>query len=378
MTVEPKATGALLAALRNAAPAIQERASALDRDAQFPAEDIGQLAAMGVLTAPLPRRHGGLGLGTEAGQGVPLLDLLQALGAANLSLGRLIEAHINALRLIMRYGDARLQDQAALAVQAGGLFALWVTDAQGAGALWLERGERELCLVGGKAFCSGAGHVSHAVVTATEAGIPTPRLLLIDLGQGERVSPLTASMSGMRAAVTGKVDFTGCRLSPAQVIGAPDDYMREPDFSAGAWRSSAVALGGLDMLLAALGAGLVARQRDNDVHQRLRFGEMIMAHQTARFWLERAGSVAEDLAEPPAVIVATIGLARTVVERACLDGIERVQRSLGLGAFLGGSPVERVARDLATYLRQPAIDEVLVQAAAHFMAEPAMLQKVLR
>jgi alkylation response protein AidB-like acyl-CoA dehydrogenase len=378
MTVESKATSALLAVLRNSTPEIQQRASALDQDAQFPAEDIAQLAAMGVLTAPLPRRLGGLGLGTETRQGVPLLDLLQALGAANLSLGRLVEAHVNALRLIMRYGDARLQERAATAVHAGGLFALWVTDAQEPNALRLERGKGELRLAGGKAFCSGAGHVSHAVVTAAEAGIAAPRLLLIDLGKGERVSPLTARMSGMRAAVTGRVDFTGCRFSPEQVIGAPDDYVREPDFSAGAWRSSAVALGGLQALLDLLGGGLVARKRDADIHQRIRFGDLLIAHQTARLWLERAGSVAEDLAEPPAAIVATIGLARTVVERACLDGIERVQRSLGLGAFLSGSPVERVVRDLATYLRQPAIDEVLLQAAAHFIAEPAMLQKVLQ
>ena len=31
------------------------------------------------------------------------------------------------------------------------------------------------------------------------------------------------------------------------------------------------------------------------------------------------------------------------------------------------SPIERVRRDLATYLRQPAADEVLTEAAAHVM-----------
>ena len=55
---------------------------------------------------------------------------------------------------------------------------------------------------------------------------------------------------------------------------------------------------------------------------------------------------------------------------ASLDAIRHVQRSLGLAAFLRPSPVERVGRDLATYLRQPAPDAVLTEAAAHVLARP--------
>jgi hypothetical protein len=42
------------------------------------------------------------------------------------------------------------------------------------------------------------------------------------------------------------------------------------------------------------------------------------------------------------------------------------QRGLGLGAFMAGHPAERICRDLATYLRQPAPDETLVKAADHY------------
>ena len=44
-----------------------------------------------------------------------------------------------------------------------------------------------------------------------------------------------------------------------------------------------------------------------------------------------------------------------------------VQRSLGLSALLEPNPVERLIRDLGTYLRQPAPDEALTEAAAWFM-----------
>jgi hypothetical protein len=97
---------------------------------------------------------------------------------------------------------------------------------------------------------------------------------------------------------------------------------------------------------------------------------MLIAHETGRLWLTEAGSLAEDLRAPPEEIVARVGLARTVVERACLDGIERTQRSLGLAAFLADNPVERLMRDLQTYLRQPAADEVLHHAAGHFLPRP--------
>jgi len=331
---------------------------------EFPAAAMRLLADAGGLTAPLPIALGGLGLGTEPHRGGVLLDFLHLLGQASLPLGRLLEAHINALRIIMRYGDAEQRAFAAAAVRGGALFALWVTDAPQDGLrMAIERDA--LVLTGAKMFCSGAGHATHAVVTAEDHG--AMRLLLVDLGGAERVSPLPAGLSGMRAAVTGQVDFTGTAVGADRIIGEPGDYLREPDFSAGAWRSSAVALGGLYRLLDLLRTQLSARGRDRDPHQRARFGQALIAHETGRLWLERAGRMAEDLAADDAAIVATVGLARIAVERACLDGIELTRRSLGLGAFLTSNPVEQVARDLETYLRQPAADEVLYNAAGHFM-----------
>jgi alkylation response protein AidB-like acyl-CoA dehydrogenase len=205
------------------------------------------------------------------------------------------------------------------------------------------------------------------VVTAEDATRGETRLLIVALGGAEQVSPLPAGLAGMRAAVTGQVDFTGLAIGADRIVGAPGDYLREPDFSAGAWRSSAVALGGLYRLLGLLRDQLTGRGRQDDPHQRARFGQALIGHETGRLWLEQAGAMAEDLEAEADRIVATVGLARIAVERACLDGIELAQRSLGLGAFISSNPVERVARDLQTYLRQPAADEVLHNAAGFFM-----------
>jgi hypothetical protein len=68
--------------------------------------------------------------------------------------------------------------------------------------------------------------------------------------------------------------------------------------------------------------------------------------------------------------VATVNLGRIAVEAACLDAMRLVQRSIGLSSFRQGTPVERICRDLATYLRQPAPDDVLTLGARWFAAHP--------
>jgi alkylation response protein AidB-like acyl-CoA dehydrogenase len=62
--------------------------------------------------------------------------------------------------------------------------------------------------------------------------------------------------------------------------------------------------------------------------------------------------------------VSYVDLARGAVERAALDVMELANRSVGLQAFMASHPIERLVRDLATYLRQPAPDRALVAGAA--------------
>ena len=92
-----------------------------------------------------------------------------------------------------------------------------------------------------------------------------------------------------------------------------------------------------------------------------------MAAEAARLWVEAAAMRAE-APGADAEAVAYVNLARLAVERAALDALEVAQRSVGLAAFLRPNPLERIARDLATYLRQPAPDRALVAAAAHLLA----------
>ena len=89
------------------------------------------------------------------------------------------------------------------AARAGSLFALWVTDSAG-GGLTLLPGD---ILRGRKQFCSGAGHVQHAVVTARDLD-GRIRLALAPLDRQVTVTPLAGGLAGvLRAANTGQVRF---------------------------------------------------------------------------------------------------------------------------------------------------------------------------
>src|SRR6202789_45376 len=331
-----------------------------DSASAFPVVGFKRLQGAGLLMAPVPAEFGGFGLHTNA-DSQALFRLLHLLGYADLSLGRIFEAHVNALELTPHYGTPRQMEAAALAAQAGDLFALWVTDPAKQGVQL----SRDFTLTGEKWFCSAAGAAKQALITAqTEAGsqmvlVPiTPRIVVTDRG---------VKLAGMRSAATGSVDFTGVAVDQEALIGEPGDYLREPVFSTGAWRSSAVALGGLAALIDTAKNELLARGRADQPFQRMRFGQSVIAHETGRLWLLEAVKRIESAVGAGEDAVAYVNLARTAVETACLDALRHIQRSLGLSAFMQGSRAERIARDLATYLRQPAPDEALVEAAGYFV-----------
>ncbi len=342
--------------LPNLVSIFQSRAPQLDADSAFPAQNIADLASIGALLAPFPPIHGGQGAGTTPEGARPLLRTLRLIGQGHLATGRLYEGHVNAVKLVATYGTPAQLDRLAAEARHGHLLGLWVTD--GAHPLRLE-GD---CLHGGKAICSGAGHLTRALVTALPP-IGEPVLAIVTLDGTTRAQPTRIRLQGMRAANTGAIDFTGL---PAEIVGEPGDYLRQPIFSAGAWRTSAVTLGGIDSLVATTRSELIARDRLANPHQLARLGEALIAQETAALWLNKTAALAEAANPAPAQTAAYVNLARIAVERAALSVIQLVQRSLGLSAFVTGHPAEATMRDIATYLRQPAPDETLTEAATYF------------
>jgi alkylation response protein AidB-like acyl-CoA dehydrogenase len=362
-----EAVAALLARMAPGIVASQANAQRLDRNAGFPSDDVAALARAGAIGAVVPTLMGGLGIGTEAARAQATASVLSLIGSGSIALGRIYEGHLNAIRLVMRNGTESQRRLAANDARAGQLHALWVTD--GTTPLRYTQHGTAIELAGEKQFCSASGHATRAVVTASSPDGET-RLLLLPLNRGEIVRKLPAGLQGVRGAGTGRVDFSGVRHGEDVVFGAPGAYLLEPEFSAGAWRASAVTVGALSALIEAARAELVTRGRADSAEQRQRLGRMFINGQTARLWLAQVASVAEAADDAPDYAVATVNLGRMAIEATCIETIELVQRSLGLSAFLQSNFVERICRDIATYLRQPAPDEALNVAAGYFAHNP--------
>lgn len=337
--------------------AMEGRAGPLDAAAAIPAEDVAALGAAGLVMAPLPCRVGGMGMGTEPQAAGAVFAALRALGRGNLSVARLFEAHVNVVRLVVRFGTPAQVDQVAGVCRAGALFGLWVTDAPGQ-VLHVRNG----VLAGVKGPGSGAGFLRNALVTVHDSG--AVRMALVRLNGDEPVEMVGDRLHGMRASANGSVRLDG--LVP-EFVGNDGDYMREPDFSTGAWRTMAATVGGMEALLAAVQVQLMRRGHDGFALQQARFGEMAIAVETARLWTWEAGQRSEAEMGAAADLVVYVNLARIAVEAACLALIQGAQRGLGLGAFVRPNPVERLLRDLAVYLRQPAADLVLTEAGLHLL-----------
>ena len=354
---------ALLRDLQLLLPEIQRQALEFDQSVAFPHASFEPLIALGLLNATLPEHLGGLGFGYSEHGANALLRLFMLLGEASLPIARLYEAHVNALQLIVRYGSSTLAEQSAEDTRQGHIFALWVTDPHGR-ELALEPDAGGFVLRGIKDFCSGAGTATRALITANDGS--GTRMLAVRLQPNTRVLESRIKLGGMRAAVTGSVDFSGMQVNTDDLIGEVGDYLKEPAFSAGAWRGSAAALGGLAALVQLHREQIVQRRRDGEPHQQARFGRSMIAFETARLWMEQTARIACVEDQGAEAIVAYVNLARLAVESACLDAMQIAQRSLGLSAFISGTRMELVCRDLATYLRQPAPDETLTNAASYY------------
>jgi alkylation response protein AidB-like acyl-CoA dehydrogenase len=347
------------------------RAGEYDEDGAYPTADVAALRESGLLTAVLPAKFGGAGL-----TGSSLGEVLRSIGSGSLPLGRLFEGHVNTLELVLRYGDDRRVELVADEARAGNLFGVWNTD--DANGMRLIHRQGRSWLEGRKVLASGAGHIERPLVTATdEEGRRLMVLPKLDPGRAD-LSRWTAQ--GMRASATGAVDFTGVEIEPIEIVGREGDYERQPWFSAGAWRFAAVHLGGMESLFDLLRRHLRETNRGQDPHQAARMGGAAIAIETARLWVTQAATIAEAPvgSGAPEQLVAYVNLARLAVEAAALDLMQRVQRSVGLQAFLRPNPIERISRDLATYLRQPGPDRALTDAAAWMLGQPASVQDLWR
>lgn len=287
-----------------------------------------------------------------------LATVLRLVGGADLSLGRVFEGHVNAAQLVHAYGNAEQRARLADDLVQGRVLGVWNTEP--AAGLTLD-GET---LHGAKCFATGAGHIDRALVTAKLPG-GAKQLVLADLREeSARADNSAWRVRGMKGTMSGTLDFTGLAVASYERIGAPGDYEREPRFSAGAWRFTAVQLGAVEALLRHWRNHLIQTGKNDDPIQRLRFGQCVGPVRSAGLWVARSAARAE-AGETDAIplVLQTRGL----VEEAGLAVMEGAARSVGTASFFDGNRIDRITRDLGLYLRQPVPDQARDRAAAAWL-----------
>ncbi|AQR62861.1 acyl-CoA dehydrogenase [Brevundimonas sp. LM2] len=342
------------------AQALHARLAALgeryDAAPVFPIESVQTLIGADLHRTFAPVESGGETFDDSTAEALALLDVLRAVGRADLSLGRLYEGHVNALKLYDWYGAPEQTAWLRTVLDDGALFGVWATEPPP--GVTLVGTDDDLRLQGAKAFATGAGGLAYALITVRPETGPR-RLVVVPADHAERTDLSGWRVRGMRATGSGRYDLTGLKPRPRDLLGAPGDYDRDPRFTAGAWRFCAVQLGGIEGLLIELRAALSDAARADPI-QRARFGEAVAATRTAGLWVREAALRAA-VDDPDAPDFAR--MTRGVVERSALDVMECAARAVGTRSAFDGQRIDKITRDLSLYLRQAGPDYARDQAA---------------
>jgi len=248
---------------------------------------------------------------------------------------KLFEAHADALAILAEVADARPRQETCWAV--------WAAEPPDAKLIARPAGGDTLTLEGTKAWCSGAPHVSHALVTAWRDGEPV--LAAVELSQDSiAIDPSGWQAVGMRATGTSTVRFDGTR---AVQIGAPGAYLARPGF----WHGGA----GIAACWYGCAAGLASILRDSVRHH-------ANPHACAHLGAADAelSAVAALLRESAAWIdghprddAQRCALrVRVAVEQAAAQVMEHVSRALGAAPFCSDPWFAHAIADLPVFLRQ--------------------------
>jgi hypothetical protein len=277
-----------------------------------------------------------------------LLRLLYAVGRSDLPLARLFEGHVDALQIVSRLGTSIQVAASQEAARRGAAFGVWNADLPGNPLLW-----QNGALQGGKAFASGAGVLSHALVSVDGEG--GRQLLLIDLDQAEpAIDRSWWQVTGMQRSETHVVRWSGQPLSTGAIVGAAGDYVREPWFSGGAIRFAAVQAGGIAAVVDQARDHLVAQERAADPIQCARLAELFLAAQGAADAVAAAAGHWNE--HDVAGTLAHVAAARVAVYEAGERVLTLAQAAVGVQAMFREHPLATSLSDLAVYLRQPGPD----------------------
>ena len=324
----------------------------------FPKGALNLLKNMGLLQKPLPKTFSqefeDNPISTQS-----LLELLFEVGKGDLSVCRIWEGHINALLLINEYGTELQKQTYFKEVLEGKIFGIWNTELPEE-ALKLCRSADKMTLHGAKTFCSGATDIDRPIITAaTDKGV---QMIVLELDDKKTWTPDWTfwNPSGMKASVSCRFDFTDTTVLTSQLLGANNDYYKEPYFSWGAVRFASVQLGGARKIFDVMAHHLKTFKRTEDPYQKMRLGKIAVLMETAELWIKKASVLNDNLPKYSSDYSINFAhMMRTVTLDICEQTMRLAERSVGLLGTLQTHPMEKSIRDLRVYIKQAGPDRTL-------------------
>ena len=349
---------------------ISEGTARRDADPTFPEEAFQTLAAAGLLALPIPdpiiARDRRASFSEE-------WRILQAVAAADGSVGRIFDGHLNGVERLAALAPEPLRTRELEAVAAGELLlGVWGADpipGEGQPARLVES-ETGPVLEGVKTFCSGSTGLDRALVAVRgpDGASGAPLLAYVDLrGGGVEVDRSWFRGFGMRSSESHRVVFRGARV--LAVLGGPGELIREPYFARDAIRTAATWAGiadlAVEITLEILAAKSAGREPDNIVS--LAAGRMLAARDTIDCWLEHAAREADN--DPEKSLASFSTSLRATIAASCREILDEAARACGSHPFAVASPLDRARRDLELFLLQHRLEPALARAGGRAITE---------
>jgi alkylation response protein AidB-like acyl-CoA dehydrogenase len=274
------------------------------------------------------------------------LRLLAEASRRDVAVGRLVEAHADALAILAELGYPENQSLDEVQDQR---WAVWA--AGPADSLLGHENTGRWRLAGRKRWCSGGSLATHALVDAlTDEG---QRLFAVELSEpGVYVAPSEWIGAGMSRADTRTVDFVDVEAWP---VGTPGSYLDRPGFWAGAIGVAACWHGATLSVSEALWAAAAKV----DPHGLAHVGRVDVALTQNRAMLELAARRLDeqpDVAQP--ILARTV---RATVASNATRVIDTVGRSLGPVPLAFDARHSQAVLDLQVYVRQEHAERDLEQ-----------------
>jgi alkylation response protein AidB-like acyl-CoA dehydrogenase len=307
------------------------------------------------------RRCGALDFNACTGEQRPAatteLSLVRLVAAADGSVGRIFDGHLNAVERLAVQAPGALRDRELALVLAGELLAgVWGGDPVGdEGRPATVAGD---VLRGVKTFCSGAGGLDRAAVLARDEDGGPPLLVWIDVADSSHVEVDTSWYRGrgLVASVSHRVVFHDAPVVAR--LGGPGSISLQPWFGRDALRTAASWAGMADTAVRETLATLAARPTRSELEE-LAVGRILTAQHTIDVWLDHA-AMAMDRAAPELGSVALH--ARAAIAARCRELLDEAARSCGSRPFARAQALDRARRDLELFLLQHRLDPLLARA----------------